>query len=67
MLFAITSALKVAGLALLVLSPAVVYVFLLACLSPQYGYIAYALFLILVFGLLLVLVGIVEYMRKRKV
>jgi len=64
--FAISSALKVAGLAVLVLSPAVLYIFLLGSLSPQYGYIAFALFWILLFGLLTILAGIVEYMRKGK-
>jgi hypothetical protein len=64
--FAFGSALKVVGLTFLVFSPAVIYVFLLGSLSPQYGYVAFALFWIFLFGLLTVLAGLVEYMRERK-
>jgi len=64
-LFLITSTLKVAGLAFLVITPAFLYLYLLT-LPYQYGYVAMAIFWIVLFGITTILASVVDYLRKIK-
>ena len=63
-LFIITSTFKVAGLAFLVITPALLYLSLLHVPS-RYGYIALAVFWIVLFGVITALASAVDYLRKR--
>jgi hypothetical protein len=64
--FLIASSLHVAGLAFLVITPALLYLCLLIYLSPQHGYVAMAIFWIVLFGVTTILASIVDYLRKSK-
>jgi len=63
-LFIITSTFKVAGLTFLVITPALLYLFLLH-IPSKYGYIALAVLWIVFFGVITALASAVDYLRKR--
>jgi hypothetical protein len=64
--FVASSTLKIVLLALAVLSPGFMYLFLLIShFPPPYDYVALGIFWIFIFGIPSVLAIVVDYMRKR--
>jgi uncharacterized membrane protein len=58
--------LTVVGLAVIVFSPALLYLFLLSNFRPQYDYVALAIFWIVIFVAPIILGAAVDYIRKNR-
>jgi hypothetical protein len=63
--FIISSTMIVVGLALVILSPVVIYIILLSQFSSPLEYVALVLFWLLIFGVPTILATVVDYMRKK--